>query len=178
MKNEEAIELIRGGIEAGEEWADLGAGTGTFTRALAELVGRDGSVWAVDRDARAVRDLEAMDLPPGVALRVIQADFTGELLLPKLDGILMANALHFVHDQKAVLRRVAGYLRPGGRLVVVEYDRKRGNRWVPYPVPFERFRTLAASDGFMAPREIGRRRSSYQGEMYAAIARLPRLRAD
>ncbi|MGH7720252.1 MAG: class I SAM-dependent methyltransferase [Gemmatimonadaceae bacterium] len=157
----------------GGTWADLGAGTGTFTRALRELLGPNGVVYAVDRSEQAVRALRRLAPHDGAALEVLHADFTGRLELPPLDGVLMANALHYARDQAAVLRRITALLRPGGRVVLVEYDRTHGNRWVPFPVPPERFRTLAAEAGLGAPRELGRRPSAYWREMYAAAAQRP-----
>lgn len=173
MRHDEAIALIEDAVPPGGAWADLGAGRGTFTRALGELVGPSGTVWAVDRDRAAIRALRRLDLPGGASVRVLDADFTGSLELPEVDGVLMANSLHFVADAEPVLRRITEQLRPGGRLVLVEYDRRRGNRWVPHPVPLERFRELAEAVGLSEPREVRRRRSAYWREMYAAVARAP-----
>lgn len=171
MTHDEAVALIRTAVTPGEAWAELGAGEGTFTRALGDLVGPDGSVWASDRDPAAVRTLRALTLPGGASLQVTRSDFTRSPRLPAVDGVLMANALHFARDQKRVLRRLVRQLPPGGKLLLVEYDRTRGNPWVPYPVPLDRFRGLAAAVGLTPPEEVGRRSSRYQGEMYAAVAR-------
>ena len=73
---------------------------------------------------------------PGTRLETIEADFRDPLPLPPLDGIIAANAIHFVPEQAALLRRWREYLKPGGRLIVVEYDAEVGNRWVPYPLSF------------------------------------------
>ncbi len=55
MDHIEMVALIRGAIETpGETWADLGAGTGNFTRALRELLGPQGTIYAVDRDGKAI----------------------------------------------------------------------------------------------------------------------------
>ena len=61
MNVSDAIEMIRDavGVSAGV-WADLGAGTGTFTRALTEVLGAGSTVYAVDGDARAVRALREL----------------------------------------------------------------------------------------------------------------------
>jgi len=58
MDTRDAVALLAGAVprEAGT-WADLGAGTGTFTRALVELLGATARIYAVDRDASAVATL-------------------------------------------------------------------------------------------------------------------------
>ena len=55
MDRTEMLGLIRGGVDApGGTWADLGAGTGNFTRVLGELLGPRGTIYAVDRDRKAI----------------------------------------------------------------------------------------------------------------------------
>ena len=168
MRPQEASNLIRAGVpQPGGVWADLGSGSGTFTLALASLLGERGVVYAIDRAVHA--------LPPASGATVVPktGDFTQPLTLPQLDGVVMANSLHFVtsEEQASVLARVVGYLRPAGSFVIVEYDQRRGSRWVPYPVPWERFEALAGKVGLVSAREIGRRRSRFgPTEMYAAAA--------
>ncbi len=167
------IALIMDGIgESGGVWADLGAGSGNFTHALAELLGAGATIYAVDRDARALAALErTLPATRGAVIRPVQADFGHPLDLPALDGVQMANALHFVRDQGTMLAEVARLIRPGGRFIVVEYDVASGLGWTPYPVPFERWKTLATAAGMVSPTLIGRRRSPTSGiEMYAATA--------
>lgn len=178
MTHEEAVELIRPAVEPGEAWVELGAGEGMFTRALGQLVAVGGSVHAFDRDPTAVRTLRELTLPGGATLHVARSDFTRSLEIPAVDGVLMANALHFAGEPEAVLRRLAASLPPGGKLLLVEYDRTRGNPWVPYPVPLARFRELTAAVGLAPPEEIGRRPSRYQGQMYAAVSRKPGRRSE
>ena len=176
------IALIRGGVAApGGTWADLGAGTGNFTWALRELLGPQGTIYAVDRDGRAIRRQREMldQAQPGAAVHLLQADFTRPLDLPALDGVLMANALHFVRDQAAALALIGAYLRPGGRLVLVEYDLGAAVPWVPFPVAFERFSSLALGAGLSTPTPIGMRRSPSSGiVMYAALALRPVAQGD
>ncbi|HKG90754.1 MAG TPA: class I SAM-dependent methyltransferase, partial [Gemmatimonadaceae bacterium] len=92
---------------AGATWADLGAGGGTFTRALAALLGAGGTVYAVDRDPRSVESLRALaarESRDAARVIVVEADFTRPLGVPaSLDGLLLANALHFVPDAGATL---------------------------------------------------------------------------
>jgi SAM-dependent methyltransferase len=104
------------------------------------------------------------------SVRVHAADFTRRLALPPLDGIVMANALHFVRNQPEAVALAASYLRPGGRLVVIEYQDRPPSRWVPHPVSSARFAELAADAGLSPPRVVARRPSAYGGEMYVAMA--------
>jgi hypothetical protein len=109
---------------------------------------------------------------PGATIHPIQADFTHPIELPPLDGVLMANALHFVRDQAATLARIASYLRPDGHLLLVEYDLNAPVPWVPFPISFDRFRTLARQAGLADPVLVGTRRSPSTGiTMYAASAK-------
>ncbi len=103
-----------------------------------------------------------------------QADFTEPLPYRALDGILMANALHFVADTAAVLERILKSLREGGTFLLVEYDIDRGSPWIPYPVSRERFGVLAETVGLVDVREVGRTPSRYGSrDLYAVAAVKP-----
>ena len=96
MVHADHVRLLREGVTRGGTWADLGAGTGAFTLALAELVGPSGEVIAIDRDRGALRELERAIRPGGATVRTLGADFTKPVALDSLDGVVMANSLHFV----------------------------------------------------------------------------------
>src|SRR5512143_2464105 len=146
MDVNDAVELIRDAVGGGDGtgvWADLGAGTGTFTRALARILDAGSTIYAVDDDASAVVALRAWATTTARVIAV-KADFRQPLDLPGLgaallDGILLANALHFVADAERVLTRLAQRVRAGGRIVVVEYDRRAPGPWVPYPIHASRW---------------------------------------
>ena len=162
MTNAELVALIEGGVGAkGGRWADLGAGEGAFTLALSGLLGPSGQVIAVDKDARALRAI-------GHGIETRTADFTKPMDLRDLDGIVMANSLHFVRDKQPVLERVHAMLRPGGRLIIVEYGADRGNPWVPYPFTFSRWETMAARAGFKNTKLLKTVPSRWLGSMYSA----------
>lgn len=178
MNESDAIDLLRPAVASTRDarWADLGAGTGTFTRALAALLGPDAHIYPVDADDRALRSLRAWaEKAPGPPrIRIIHGDFTRRMPLPPLDGLVMANALHFVRDQPGAVALAASYLRPGGRLVVIEYENRPPSRWVPHPVSSARFAELAADAGLTPPRVVATRPSAYGGDIYVAMAvRLP-----
>jgi len=133
---QKAIALLQPGIPgSGGVWADIGCGDGIFTSALYTLIQPDGEIHAVDRDQFAL-DALARNFAESyldATLHTLHADFTRELTLPALDGMIMANSLHFIADKAPVLSRLIGLLKPGGRLIVVEYNARRGNSAVPYP---------------------------------------------
>lgn len=173
MTLEDAVSLLRGVPVPGETWADLGAGSGTFTRALSDLLGADGTVVAVDRDLGALRRIGPAS-PHGAATRTLHADFAEALELPALDGLLFANSLHFVRQQVPVLRHLVGFLKAGGQVLFFEYDTPRASPWNPYPLPFARLSEVVAAAGLRELRQLTRRASAFGGrELYLAVAVKP-----
>jgi SAM-dependent methyltransferase len=184
MEIRDATELLRDAVgDSRGTWADFGAGVGTFTRALAMLLGPGSTIYAVDQDPHAweaLRDLASKEgaFANGVRIVAVQADFSRPDEMPviagaALDGILCANALHFVRDSARVLAELVERLRPGGRAVIVEYDRRTGSRWVPFPIPASRWPELAAESGLVGATITATRPSAYQGILYVGAATRP-----
>lgn len=178
MDVRDAARLIAPGV-SGRVWADLGAGRGTFTTALAAVLGPSGHVYAVERDAGAVDALEKLARRRArnehALIEVVHADFAATPLpLKDLDGILMANSLHYVADadQAPLLARLAHGIAKDGTLLVVEYDNRPRSRWVPFPIAFDRLASIARDAELSGPELIGRRESAFGGTMYAAVLRL------
>jgi ubiquinone/menaquinone biosynthesis C-methylase UbiE len=154
-------------------WADLGSGTGAFTLALADLISAEGYIYSVDKDARALREQAAtMRFSfPQVHVEYVTADFTHPLDdLPPLDGIVMANSLHYVRHKHGIIQQVMEYLKPGGRFILVEYNADRGNPWVPYPLSYKTWESLAQESGFASTRLLATVPSRFLGEMYSALS--------
>jgi SAM-dependent methyltransferase len=110
---------------------------------------------------------------PNVGLQVVTADFTRPLGLSSLDGVVMANSLHFVRNKRPVLDYVREMLRPGGSLIVVEYGADRGNPWVPHPFSYPTFEKLAAAAGFEGTRLLHTMPSRFLGSLYSSVTRKP-----
>jgi ubiquinone/menaquinone biosynthesis C-methylase UbiE len=178
VDSRDAVALLASAIDTrGGTWADLGAGEGVFTRALGEVLGAEARIYAVDRDARAIASLKQWASKSGSDVIAVTADITHPFDLPglgdeKLDGILLANALHFVRDAGGVLARLARLVAPGGSVVLIEYDRRSASQWVPYPIPSAQLLALAAAAGLSSFRVTASRASDYGGELYVAIARI------
>ena len=174
MEHPEHVDLLRpANLPPGGLWADFGAGSGAFTLALRELIGPAADIYAVDRDRARLDQLgQAWHARFGDMSRLhsLPADFTLSLALPPLDGLLMANSLHFFKDRQTLLRHVRSFLKPGGALLLVEYNVDAGNSWVPYPLSFETWLGLAPQAGFSAPRLLATRSSSFLHGFYAALA--------
>jgi SAM-dependent methyltransferase len=175
MDHDDHLGLIRDGVAPGV-WADLGSGGGAFTLALADLLGPGGRIVSVDRDGGVLgRQREAMEARfPATLVDYVQADFTRPLDLPKLDGVVMANSLHFVRRKEPVLAMVLSRLEAGARLVLVEYDTDRANPWVPHPLAYTTWERVAAENGFVDTRLLMRRPTSHGSAMYSALTHRPR----
>jgi SAM-dependent methyltransferase len=174
MDHHDHVRLLQDGVTAGGAWADFGSGRGAFTLALADLLGATGEIYSVDKDQRALHDQEeAMRRHfPEAPVHYRPADFTQPLDLPPLDGIVMANALHFVGAQQkvAVLQLIKSYLRLGGRFILVEYNVDQGNTWVPYPLSYPTWEALAYQNGFVGTKLLATRPTRFLNEIYSALS--------
>ena len=173
MEIKDAIQLIR--FQALQDqaniWVDLGCGTGTFTRALVHLLPEQSLIHAFDKDKKAL--LQVPDSTANVKIEKHHANFMTELLPLELDGVLMANSLHYVKEKEQFINKLLLSLKENGQLLIVEYDTKRSNLWVPYPIPFEKLSDFLIQLGFKNIEKLGERRSVYsRSNMYAAIANL------
>lgn len=137
MKFDDAVSLVDVPGIAGKgasTWADLGAGAGVFSTALASLLAPGSMIYAVDKSPGIREQITGNQ----VRIVPVKNDFVAdEMKLPLLDGILMANSFHFVKDKLIMMEKIRKLVRSGGMLILVEYDTDTSNRWVPYPVSFK-----------------------------------------
>jgi ubiquinone/menaquinone biosynthesis C-methylase UbiE len=170
MELSTAIRLIENGIvknKNAQTWAELGAGKGLFTQALCSILPEYSTVDVVDQDAAALQSIREI---PRVSLNKVTANFELTSFKPGYyDGILMANALHFVKDSESFVRKIETYLKPDGRLVIVEYDLSRANTWVPWPVNFSRLSAIAANVGFSVMKLETEPSRYNQSDIYSAV---------
>jgi len=171
MKPKDALNLIEPGVErinTKQIWADLGAGNGIFTHALSRLLPAGSMIYAVDMNSTR---MSSISLWEQVTLKIIQADFVSSAWNTEpLNGILMANALHFVKEKESFLKKLKERLTPGGRLLIVEYEMEKGNTWVPYPISFQKLSAIATSSDFSSVKKLIEVPSVYEGRMiYSAV---------
>lgn len=169
MTLNEAIDLIEKAdlSDKPQRWVDLGCGSGLFTEALASLLPRASKVTGVDKTRQSLKAAAGN----GVPLAFYQADFQRDSLpFSSLDGIMMANALHFIADKQALVDKLTACLRPDGVFLIVEYDTDTPNPWVPHPISYEDLAILFRGCGFSEIRKTGERQSIYGGrKMYGCI---------
>ena len=170
MELKDAIELInheRINKQAIQTWADLGCGSGLFTQALSYQLEPGSIIYAMDKSKPP--KLEGRS---GVSILSQRLDFIkDELNVPLLDGIVMANSLHYVHDKPALLTKLERSMKANSVFIIVEYDTDVPvAQWVPYPLSFESLTRLFDQPGYQSPIPINQRSSAYgRANLYSAL---------
>jgi ubiquinone/menaquinone biosynthesis C-methylase UbiE len=116
------------GLTPGMIVADIGAGTGLFTRLMAEKVGAEGKVYAVDIAPEFLAHIAA-DAKKNGRKQIVTVRGNQETTnLPKgsLDLVFMSDVYHHLERPQQILGSLRESLKPGGRLVLVEFDRVKG----------------------------------------------------
>lgn len=111
------------GLTQGMAVADVGAGTGLFTLAMAERVGPKGKVYAVDVQSYFLDHIRQKALEAKLDNVALVRAEQGSARLPagSVDLVLMCDSYHHVEQPAAYLASLEAALRPGGRLVIVDY---------------------------------------------------------
>jgi len=113
-------------IKPGAEVADLGAGGGYFTFYLAKAVGPTGKVYAVDVD-QGTNELIAQRAKKDRINNVVTIlAKPNDPLLPEsgVDLIFTSNTYHHFDDRVVYFTNLRKYLKPAGRIAIVDYDRR------------------------------------------------------
>jgi ubiquinone/menaquinone biosynthesis C-methylase UbiE len=170
MELDNIVALIKNGVEQNYQrqvWADLGAGTGAFTHALSTLLNGKSMIYAVDKD---MRSMDQISIDADVELVKLNQDFTEKLYFDEgLNGIVLANALHFIQNKTSLIKSLQSNLLPDGRIIIVEYGITHGNQWVPFPVNFTSLNALAVEAGFKNVVKLVELPSQYHRSMYSAM---------
>jgi ubiquinone/menaquinone biosynthesis C-methylase UbiE len=148
-------------------WADFGCGTGLFTKALASIIKSESTITAIDKNSNSLKKLAGVY--NGVIVETLQEDFTAAKFSSPFNGVLMANALHYVADQQIFAAHLKTLIKENGSVIIVEYDTDKANPWVPYPINYNKLVQLFQEQGFTSVELIGRQSSVYGAEMYSVI---------
>jgi len=127
------------GLQPGQCVADLGAGTGYFSRLLSAAVGPAGTVLAVDPEPNLIAHLRERSEREGTAnvVPILASQDNPRLPAGLVDVVLIVDTYHHIDDRIAYLRRLRRALRGAGRIAVVDWQKR------PMPVGPEMDHKLA-----------------------------------
>jgi len=123
-----AFAVARSGVRAGDRVLDVAAGSGDLARALARRAGPAGEVWLTDINRSMLETGRDRALDSGLALPAVQCD-AERLPFPAdhFDCVTVAFGLRNMTRKDAALAEMRRVLRPGGRVLVLEFSRV----WAP-----------------------------------------------
>jgi ubiquinone/menaquinone biosynthesis C-methylase UbiE len=125
QKPEQVLDALE--LKAGQIVCDIGSGPGYFSLRAAKRVGDGGRVFAVDVEPRILDVLRTrIDAAHVRNVTPVLALATDPLLPPRsCDVVLIVDAYHHFPDRPRYLGRLAALLRPGGRLVNVDWHKQK-----------------------------------------------------
>lgn len=170
MDHADHVALIHKGISTEDKvWADFGSGEGAFTLALLDLLGPQSTIYSVDLSAKRleIQKEQVQKKFPHSNIVYINQDFTKKIAIPPIDGILLANSIHYVEHKQPFLLHLKSYLKNQGKVIIVEYNVDEGNFWVPFPVSFSTLSNMLLEAGYSKPELLGTIPSGFLEEIYS-----------
>ena len=116
------------GLRPGDAVADIGAGTGLFTQLFAEQVGPKGTVYAVDIGPAFLKYITGQAKKLGhqhVVKTVLNTQDSTELPAGSIDVAFICDTYHHFDHPEKMLASIHRALRPGGRLVIIDFDLRK-----------------------------------------------------
>jgi len=154
-------EILRAsGVSAGARVADVGAGTGLYTRLFAEAAGSGGWVFAVDIGPRFLEHInrKTAELNLGNVTTILGRTDSVALPPDAVDLVFVCDTYHHFEDPRAMLASIRRTLVPGGTLIIVDFERIPGEsrEWVLDHVRAgkEVFRAEIEAAGFTFVEEV------------------------
>ena len=122
------------GVKAGMVVADIGAGTGLFTRLFADSVGKAGKVYAVDISRPFVENILRTSREQGIVNveGVVNSDKDVSLPADSIDIAFLVDTYHHFEYSVSMLASIRNSLRAGGTLIIIDFrrDPHRSSNWV------------------------------------------------
>lgn len=146
-------------LERGQKLADIGAGTGVFMALFSAAVGADGQVIALDIAPKFVDHMKQRSAREGLTNVTVIQNHPDDIGLPEhsLDVAFVCDTYHHFEQVAPILASIFRALRPGGRLVVVDFDREG-----PHATDWIRGHVRASKQVFRAEIEAAGFRFSHE----------------
>lgn len=125
-KRKEIVALV--GLKPGETIADIGAGTGLFTRLFANEVGPKGKVYAVDIAEKFLEHIAKTNKDAGITnvTTVLCKPDSAELPPDSIDVAFICDTYHHFEFPSRTMASIHAALKPGGRVVLIDFRRVKG----------------------------------------------------
>jgi ubiquinone/menaquinone biosynthesis C-methylase UbiE len=108
-------------VKPGQVVADIGAGTGVFTIPLAQATKPGGTVYAEDIDQALLDVISEKATEQGMLnVQAVLGEFGDPDLPADIDLAFINDVLHHIKDRAGYLKTLATYLKPGGRIAIIE----------------------------------------------------------
>lgn len=111
-------------LKPGQQVADIGSGSGLFTRPLAKQVGAKGVVYAVDIDPELLQYVKGTAAAQKLTnIKTILAAEDDPKLPTPVDLIVIIDTLHHIANQPTYLKGLKKYLKPNGRIAIIDFSK-------------------------------------------------------
>lgn len=112
-------------LRPGMKVADLGSGSGLVSRPMAQAVAPDGVVYAIDIDPGLLKIVEQKAREDAITnIRTVLAATDDPKIPEPVDLVLICDTLHHIENRDAYLKTLARYLKPGGRVAVIDFSER------------------------------------------------------
>jgi ubiquinone/menaquinone biosynthesis C-methylase UbiE len=168
-------------VQPGTRVADLGAGDGTFTVALARRVGSSGHVYATELDDEQLVDIRQAATEAGLSNATVIKGAVSLTNLPEAccDALFSRVVYHHLTEPAAINADIFRALRPGGRLVIIDFEPGGIMNWIGRPETSERHgghgtpKETVVREVTAAGFQLLRGPESWRGRTYAVLFRRP-----
>jgi len=158
-----------------EEWVIYGIAKPEFAQAFASKLGPDGHLHVVDKSSAKLAkiNIEAENM---AEISLHHKDFSAAKLFDGLDGIFLAYSMHSIQNPIKFLGQAMLSTKANGKLLILDFDTRRANPWIKYPLGFSRLEYLAKKLALPKPKLLAKTNSHFGRKSYLAEITIPDLR--